>query len=294
MRTSLRWLGLLGAVPFLVSSASARISIYPMPETLLPDNGVRMRTPFVARPGDILMTGRITQTEIAIAEEAIEVKVDKFTDTIAVGDELTPVIAPDSTTAVLGGNGKYYCGRDQRGRSVLRSALLGGIGAKFEAIVRFCFIDADNDHKFEQFFLAGAKDPAMQKPIDITPVAYHSLYNQQRNPGDVIRIKYRKFDARNMRVALDVEIMRNGVKQAFDYILWSKPTGTRLETLYPRMLTDPKRLPYPVVFSDLMGAAVSVDGVSPLGDATFTIKRNFQRTLFRPVSIQVNYVYIYI
>ncbi|MCW3848158.1 hypothetical protein OF829_12995 [Sphingomonas sp. LB-2] len=289
-----RWLGLL-ALPLLVASAAPRISIYPMPETLVPNQDVKLREAFTARPGDILMRARITATERAFLDDPAEVKADRFTDSIPVGGELTPVIAPESTDAVMGGNGKYYCGENQRGRSALRSLLLGGIGAKFEAIVRFCFIDADGDRKFERYFLAGAKDKAMQAPIAIpVPIRYHSTWLDQLHPGDLVQIRYRKFNPKNRKVELELEVMRDGRKAPFDYILWSKPGTESLAREVPRLTTNPAKLPYPVVFSDVLGAAIAVKDVTPDGTATFAINRNFRRTLFRPISIQVNYVYIYI
>lgn len=56
----------------------------------------------------------------------------------------------------------------------------------------------------------------------------------------------------------------------------------------------PKRVPYPASFYNVMGAIVRVDGVDAEGNARFTIERNFRPTLFRPISIQVRYIYIYI
>lgn len=288
-----RWLGLL-ALPLLTASAAPSVAIYPMPETLMPDPETKLRQPFAARPGAVLMRARITQTERAFLDDPVEVKVDKFTDTIPVGGELTPVIAPETTDKVMGGNGKYYCGENMRGRSALRSMLIGGIGAKFEAIVRFCFIDADRDGKFERYFLAGAKDKTMQAPIEITPVRYHSDFLSQLNPGDIVQVKYRKFNPKNQKIELELEVMRAGKKAPFDYILWSKPGIDALAREVPRMTTNPAKIPYPVVFTDILGASIAVQSVTPDGEATFSITRNFRKTLFRPVSIQVNYIYIYI
>lgn len=288
-----RWLGLL-ALPLLVASAAPRIAVYPMPETLVPNTDVKLREAFTARPGDVLMTGRITATQRVFMVDPVEVKVDRFTDSLGVGEELTPVIAPESTDRIVGGNGKYYCGQDQRGRSAVRSLFLGGIGSKFEAIVRFCFIDADGDGKFERYFLAGAKDKAMQAPIAITPVRYRSTWLDQLNAGNIVRVKYRKYNPKNRKVELEIEVFRDGRKMPFDYILWSKPGAATLEREVPRLTTDPARLPYPVVFRDVLGAEIAVRDVAPDASATFAINRNFRQTLFRPVSIQVQYIYVYI
>ena len=134
----------------------------------------------------------------------------------------------------------------------------------------------------------------MQVPIAITPVRYRSTWLDQRNAGNIVRVKYRKFNPKNRKVELEIEVLRDGRKMPFDYILWSKPGSEALEREVPRLTTNPAKLPYPVAFRDVLGAEIAVRDVTPDGTATFAINRNFRQTLFRPISIQVQYIYVYI
>ena len=291
--------GLIAALPLLLAAGASKMPVYPMPETLFPDVSIKAHEPFAAKPGDVLMTGRIMNTEQVFADQPIKVAIDRFSDEIGVGDALTPVVAPDRTNTIVGGNGHYYCGRDQRGRSAVAGALLGGIGQKFEAIVRFCFMDTDGDSKLDKVFLAGAKEQQTQVPVAITPVPFHVTHFTQMHDDDVVKLRYRKFVPEKQKVELELEVYHQGKKDQFDYINWSPPgerivVEAKLEREYPRLDTNPAKLAYPVYFNDVLGASIKVIGVDADGTAHFSIERNFGPTLFRPVQIRVTYIYIYI
>lgn len=286
-------LGLLAALPLLVGAGS-KMPVYPIPETLFADPAVKLHQVFSAKPGDVLMTAPIMSTEQAFVDAPVKVSIDRFSDEVGTGDSLTPVIAPDKTAAIVGGNGHYYCGRDQRGRNAVVGALLGGIGQKFEAIVRFCFIDTDNDKKLDKVFLAGAKDKQLQAPIAIEPVSFHTTHFKQMDEGDVIKLRYRKYVPDKQKVELELEVYHKGKKEPFDYIMWSDPRHAGFERQLPRLGTNPKKIPYPVYFNKVMGAVVKVAGVQEDGTADFAIERNFGPVMFRPVVIRVQYIYIYI
>lgn len=286
-------LGLLAAVPLLVGAGS-KMPVYPIPETLFADPAVKLHQVFSAKPGDVLTTAPIMSTEQAFVDAPVKVSIDRFSDEVGTGDALTPVIAPDKTAAIVGGNGHYYCGRDQRGRSAVVGALLGGIGQKFEAIVRFCFIDTNNDRKLDKVFLAGAKDKQLQVPVAIEPVPFHTTHFRQMDEGDVVKLRYRKYVPEKQKVELELEVWHKGKKEPFDYILWSDPRNNGFERQLPRLGTNPKKIPYPVYFNKVMGAVVKVAAVREDGTADFAIERNFGPVMFRPVVIRTTYYYIYI
>ncbi|MDQ0249460.1 hypothetical protein J2W22_001507 [Sphingomonas kyeonggiensis] len=292
------WKGLamLAGVPMLAAAAPAgggTMPVYPLPDTMWPDPAAPIGKVLTLKPGEELMRASVKQTQKLTLLAPVKVSIDKFTDEIATGEELTAVIAPPETQERVGGKGLYFCGRDQRGRSGLGAALLGGIGARFMPIVRFCFIDGDKDGKLDQVFLAGAKDKALQKAISIEPVAYKIEYLVPRDAGQYLRLRYRKHIPESNKVQLELEVYDGGKKQSFDYVLYDG-FGGPLQREYAYLLTNPKKVPYPAFFNNVMGAIVRVDGVDADGNARFVVERNFRPTLFRPVSIQVQYIYIYI
>ena len=286
---------MLAAAPVLggATTTGDNLAVYPLPDTLWPDFSVALNQPLTLRPGDELMRASVKRTQTLTLEAPVKVSIDKFTDEIAAGEELTPVVAPPGTQQRVGGKGLYYCGRDQRGRSGLGAALLGGIGSKFMPIVRFCFIDSDNDHKLDQVFLAGAKDTALQKATPIEPVPYQLKFLVPRDAGQYFRLRYRKFTPKSDKVQLELEIYEDGKKRTYDYALYNSPKGP-LDRIYPYLETNPKKVAYPVHFNNVMGAVIEVTNVYETGSATFVIRRNFRPAMFRPISVEVRYIYIYI
>lgn len=296
MIRKLKGLAVLAGVPMLATAAPAgggNMAVYPLPDTAWPDFGASIGKPFTLKPGEELMRASVKRSTVLTLAAPVKVSIDKFTDDIAAGEELTPVVAPQATQDRVGGKGIYYCGRDQRGRSALASALIGGIGSKFMPIVRFCFIDSDKDDKLDQVFLAGAKDKALQKAIPIDPVPYKVEHLVPRDAGQYLRLRYRKFTPESNKVQLELEVYEDGKKRSYDYVLYNSLSGP-LDRMTPYLETNPKKVPYPAFFTNVMGAVVRVDGVDAQGNATFAILRNFRPTMFRPVSIQVQYIYIYI
>ncbi|WP_404366177.1 hypothetical protein AB5I39_10360 [Sphingomonas sp. MMS24-J45] len=263
-----------------------------LPETVLPDGKRPLNQTFSGMPGDLLMSGRIVRTEAAIADGSATVSVDRFSDSIAPGNDLTSVLVPPAIATKIGTD-RVFCGRDQRTRSAFTSMMIGGLGSKFKEIVRFCFLDVDRDAKFDHYMLAGAKDKLLQVPRDLEPLAYHMDRLTQLHPDDEVRLRYRKFVPSKNKVELEVEVVREGKKTSFDYILWSKPAVDPLQKLYSRMYTEPAKIPYPVMFDDVIGAEIKVLDVKPTGEATFRLTRDFTPTLMRPETVQVRYIYIY-
>lgn len=197
-----KWLVLgMGALALTGANAAPTVEVVPLPETLLPDGKRAIGQPFDAMPGDLLLSGRIVRTEAAIAEGTAKVAVDRFTDTIGVGDELTSVLVSSGMAATLGTD-RMYCGRDQRSRSSFASMMIGELGSKFKEIVRFCFLDLDRDGKFDQYLLAGAKDKLLQAPKPLDPLAYRVDRLTAMHPNDEVRVRYRKYVPSKNKVEL--------------------------------------------------------------------------------------------
>lgn len=277
---------------FAQSAGAQTVEVNPLPETLVPDGKRVTREAFTARPGDLLFSGKILRTEAAVVEGSAQVQVDRFSDTISPGDELTSVMVSPSIAAQIGAS-RFYCGRDQRSRSQFMALMIGEWFSKFKPVVRFCFIDSDRDMKFDKFLLAGAKDKTQQAPRPIEPLPYRLDMMRQMNAEDEVRVRYRKHVPTSNKVELEVEVLRAGKKEYFDYILWSGPRALGIQQLRGRMMTNPKKIPYPSTFYGLLGASLRLNQVSPTGEANFVLDRELDPLLFRPVTIQVTYIYIY-
>lgn len=282
-------------LPFLwVSLVAARAPVMPLPDALLPNQDVALRTAFVAKPGDVVLRARIVRTEKTYLDAAAKVAIDRFSDEMNVGDVLTTVLANDRTKKVVGSSAAvYYCGDDIKARSSFMAVFMGDLGSKFENIVRFCFIDEDKDGKFEHYFLAGAKDPTLLAMRAIDPVAFHKDELVQENEADEIRLRYRKFETRTTEMHFQLEITRNGKPFTFEYIMTPRHMAVR-DQFYYRLVTDPQKIPYPMHFPDILGADIGVRSVTPDGEATIVVNRNFEPTLLKPYLPQVNYIFIYI
>lgn len=284
---------LAGALMLGVAAPASgqKMTVFPLPDTLWPDASAPIGQPLTLKPGDELMRATVMQTRKLTLSEPVKVSIDRFSDDLAIGEELTTVIGSDSTEAALG-RGPYYCGRDQRSRSELAALLIGGFGSKFRPIVRFCFIDSNRDGTLDQVFLAGAKDKALQKAVPIDPVRYRGEVLVPRDASQYLRLRYRKYVPKSNKVQIELEVFESGKKRVFDYVIYEGPGGAALQE-QPYRQTNPKKVPYPAVFTNILGASVAVNGVDPDGTARFEIRRNFRPSLFRPVSIQAQMIFIY-
>lgn len=283
-----------GAAAFLLLTAG-RLEVFPLPDSIVPiDQAVPVGQEFTAKPGDVILRGRVVRTQRVTTSEPVSVSIAKFADTLPTGTDLTPIVLPAQNDGPLSA-GLYYCGGDQRARSEFMEALIGDLGSKFESTVRFCFVDADEDGKLEKVFLGGAKDAAYQTPQAITPVPYNSSFLVPRGDGDEIRLVYKKLSRKSRRITLELQLVRDGKEEYFDYILSAGAKGGKPEPVYKNMRTNPKKIDYPVFFNDVMGAEIAVRSVDAgSGEAKFAINRNFVLGLFRPVAIQYQPIYVYV
>lgn len=285
----------LGAAAFLFLTAG-RLEVFPLPDSVVPiDQAVPLRQAFSAKPGDVILRGRAVRTQRVTTSAPVNVSIAKFSDALAAGTDLTPIVVPRQKNGPLADGGVYYCGADQRARSKLMAELIGDLGSKFENTVRFCFVDADRDGRLEKVFLGGAKDAAHQTPVAITPVAYETSYFVPRHQEDEVRVVYKKFNPENRRVTLELQVVRDGKEEYFDYILSAGATKGKPFEVYKTIRTNPKKIDYPVFFNDVLGSEIEVRSLDAAsGKATFAINRNFALGLFRPVAIQYQTIYVYV
>lgn len=281
-------------LPFLaLALGAARAPVVVLPDTLVPDSSVTIGTRVSAKPGDVVLRAKIARTEKTYLDVPVHAEIARFAADIPAGAVLTTVLANDRTRSIVGSQADiYYCGDDMKARSSFMAGLMGDMGSKFENIVRFCFVDDDKDGRFDHYFLAGAKDPLFLKEQPVGPLAYRVQHLVQENAADEIRLKYRKFDTTTSKISLELEIIRNGAALPFEYII--TPTHTGRNEQYYRMASNPAKVPYPVVFEDVLGADIIIDSVQADGAAQFFVQRNFAPSLFRPYSPSVQYIFIYI
>lgn len=289
-RRAARALLLLPAAILLVA---ARTTVTPLPETIIgTSTDHAIGETFVARPGDVILRAKVFDTEVVTLDAPVSVSIAKFAQDIEPGTQLEPVLASKTTRNLTGSSGRYYCGENLRSRSKFAEAMIGDWFSKFAAEVRFCFVDTDNDKKLDHVFLAGAKDKEFQGAWEIEPTAYSSKFIQPDDEAGELVLKLHKFKESSNKVQFIFELTRNGEVRSFDYIATVKK-GV-LKRTYPRIETNPKKVDYPMVFPDLLGARVLVQDIDPAaGTATVAVQRGIPAQLFKPVVVQVQYIYIY-
>jgi hypothetical protein len=267
-------------LPFLaLALGAARAPVVVLPDTLVPDRSVTIGTKVSAKPGDVVLRAKIARTEKTYLDVPVHAEIARFAADIPAGAVLTTVLANDRTRSIVGSQADiYYCGDDMKARSSFMAGLMGDMGSKFENIVRFCFVDDDKDGRFDHYFLAGAKDPLFLKEQPVGPLPYRVEHLVQENAADEIRLKYRKFDTTTSKISLELEITRNGAALPFEYII--TPTHTGRNEQYYRMASNPAKVPYPVVFEDVLGADIIIDRCNP------TERRNFSCSAISPLAVQ--------
>lgn len=277
----------------LLLLSAARTSVTPLPETMIgADAGHPIGTPFVARKGDVVLRAKIFDTEVVTLDAPVSVSIARFTDEIAAGTRLDPVLAPDKTEQLTGTSGRLYCGENQRARSKFAEAMWGDLFSKYDNEVRFCFVDSDGDNKLDKVFLSGAKDKADQGARPIEPTPYSSKMVQPDLDGGEIELRVEKFKLKTNQVIFRLYIKRNGADTTFSYI-FTVQGGAGVNT-YPDFRTNPKKAPYPSYFNDVLGARIGVMRVDAAKEEVeVKIARPFPQQLFKPVSIVYQTIYIY-
>lgn len=283
----------LAALPLLLLLTAARTTVSPLPETMI---GIKPDHPlgesFIAHKGDVILRARILDTEVVTLDAPVSVGIAKFTQEIDAGTRLQPVLAMGQTEQLTGASGRYYCGEDLRTRSKFGEAMIGDWFSKYESTVRFCFVDTDRDQKLDHVFLAGAKDKTEQgaRPVEPTPYTTHML--QPDDEAGEIELSVAKFHPKSNKVEFALRMIKGGETRSFSYLVTvnnGKPQQT-----YPQFKTNPRKVPYPAYFNDILGAGIGVMRVDAAKEEVeVKINRAFPLQLFRPVSIQVQYIYIY-
>ncbi|MBO9498932.1 MAG: hypothetical protein J7496_13710 [Novosphingobium sp.] len=290
-----RGLRVAAALPMVLLLCAARTSVTPLPQTVAPDSAApKLRTMRTVHAGDVVMRGLVYDTEVVTLEAPLSLSIAKFSQDIEAGTKLDPVLVPKKTTKLTGTDGRIYCGEDQRTRSKFMDAMLGDWFSKYESVVRFCFVDTDGDRKLDHAFLAGAKDKADQGAIEIPPTPYASRMLQPDPEGAALELRVSKLLERpeGDKLELKLFLSESGKEVPFDYLMTVE--GGKARETRPRFVTDPKKVPYPAYFNDVMGGEVEVSRVdAKAGEADVAVLRPFRLQLFKPVSIRYTYVFIY-
>lgn len=287
-------------LPIFLALTAARLGVSAPPQLAMSETGsVELDKPFTAKPGDILMKAKVFDLERVKIDKPFHVSLAKFEQQIDAGTELATVIVPERARTLTGVDSNvYYCGEDLRTRSKFADVMIGDWFSKWESIVRFCFVDVDSDGKLDHMVLAGAKDKAFQTAVAIDPVAYTRIEIAPDHDASEIRIVFKQLEPKTGEIHLELQLWRNGSRQLFDYLLYGQRSGGNFLSpinLYPKYKTDPKNLAYPMHFTDIMGATIGIRSINAeKSEAEFKISRPIGPALFKPVSIQYQYIFIYI
>jgi hypothetical protein len=287
----------LTAFPLILFLTAARTAITPLPQTVWDNNNVNLGEHFTAKVGDILLKAPVFDTETIQIDAPAQITIAEFSQNFKPGESLTPVLISEKTETLIGQKGRYYCGENLRTRSKFAAAMIGDWGSKFETIVRFCFVDSDNDAKLDHVFLAGAKTAEFQRAVAIAPIPFTRKTFEPDKASSEIQLKFAKLDAISGKIQLEVELIRDGKEEDFDYILMPDMAvdENSLIQLDKILKTNPKKLPYPMHFKNILGANIGITSVnSQSGEVEFVINHKFGPILFKPVSIQYQTIYVYV
>ncbi|MBB4612522.1 hypothetical protein [Novosphingobium taihuense] len=283
----------VAAVACLAFLTAARTAVVPLPETVIPKESEHpLREPFTVRKGDVVLRGEILETEIVTVDAPISVAIAKFTDNVAAGTRLEPVLASQRTERLTGTDGRMYCGENQRTRSKFGEYMIGNWFSKYDTEVRFCFVDGDGDRRLDRVFLSGAKDKAEQGAIPIEPVPYTVRMMQPDDTHGEFELRVEKFKPETNQMTMRLYLRRNGQDASYSYVFTVDALGGH--QTYPEFKTNPRKKPYPVVFSDILGAEVEVMSVDAAqGTAQVKVNRPIRMQMFKPISITYQYIFIY-
>jgi hypothetical protein len=283
----------LAALPLLILLTAARTVVEPIPETM---QGIATDHPigetFIAHRGDVILRAKVMDTEVVTLDAPVSVTIAKFSQELAAGTRLQPVLAIGKTEQLTGASGRYYCSEDLRTRSKFAESMIGDMFSKYGTTVSFCFVDSGRDGTLDQVFLSGAKKAEEQGARPIQPTPYTTRMLQPDDEAGEIELQVAGFNPRTNKVEFQLRIQKNGERHPFSYIVTvedGKPRQT-----YPDFKTNPRKVPYPAYFNDILGAGIGVIRVdAEKGEAAVQVNRNFPIQLFKPVTIQVQYIYIY-
>lgn len=287
------------ALPLILCLTGARLSVSTPPQLAVGDTEkVSFGASFIAKPGAVLLTAKVFDLDRIKVDAAFHAKVDRFEHQIDQGTELTSIMVPDKAKALTGlSSATYYCGEDLRVRSKFAELMVGDMFSKWESIVRFCFADEDKDGRLEHMIIAGAKDKERLKAVSIEPLPYTRTPVVADHESSEIRLIFRELEAATGELHLELQLWRNGQRQILDYFMCGimrDKTFLPPSQLYPRLKNDPRKLAYPMHFPNIMGASIGVRSVDAAKqEAEFVINRPIGPALFKPVSIQYQYIFIY-
>lgn len=292
----MRGLRAAAMAPIFFLLIAARTSVAPMPETMVGvDTDIERGVTVNVKEGDVILRAKVFATEIATLKEPVSVAIAKFSQDIAADTPLDPVVVSRKTESLTGTSGFIYCGENQRTRSKFAEAMIGDFLSKYETIVRFCFVDTDNDAKLDRVFLAGAKDKADQQAVEIEPVAFERRKFTMDDDARTLEIRVNRLIKKRGRadkIEFKIHLFDDETDYGFSYI--ASTNGGPIEENYPLIKTNPRKVPYPSEFPNIMGAGITIlDVDAEKGEAQIRVKRNFTTRFIKPVTIQYNYVYIY-
>lgn len=287
------------ALPLLLSLTAARLTVSIPPQLVVADpSSAPQGQSVTAKVGDTLLTAKVYDLERVKLTQPLHVAFDKFTEDFEIGTQLTTVMVPSRAKENTGLDASvYYCGSDLRTRSKFAESMIGDWFSKWEPIVRFCFTDTDHDQKIDHMVLAGAKDKLLQKAVAIDPVAFMLEKVVPDEEASEVRLVFRKLETLTGELHMELQLYRKGERQLFTYLLSGNYREGKFlppSELYPQFKFNPKKVPYPAKFDNILGATVEVKSVDTAnGTAAFELRRPIGPALFKPINVETQMIFIY-
>lgn len=270
----------LAALAAGLALTGATGDIFPLPDTLAPDETIAPDTVVTVGPGTVVLRAKLVASRRMTLDAPLKVSIDGVGREFPAGTVLTTMVKAGTPPALNAGDGPYACTDPITRRPNALYIVIGDIGAKLEQWARFCFIDTRGKGAFDAAFLYGTKDPAPQTAQPVAPTAYHEDKFVQINPKDEVRVTYDRYHAGSRRMDLTLRFITNGEEQ-YPTQIASFIDGKAM-AFVTDLRSDPDRHPYPMHWL-FLGASLGVEGVDDHGVARFRINRNFARQYVTPV-----------
>ncbi|MDF8331972.1 hypothetical protein [Novosphingobium cyanobacteriorum] len=272
-----------------VTLTAAKLGLYELPDSIVPDEKLVLGEPLVAKLGQPLVSARLVHTVDMVLDQPINAKMGKFSRDFAVGDRLTPMIVSDESKSLVGENSEIFCGKEIESRSKVANAIWGNFLSKYDKTVKFCFADTNGDMKIDRMLLAGSFEKSLQEGITIEPLGYHLESLKPERDDDIIYINYEK--NRNGKLILWVFYRKSGIHYSPNGYSTPERFGKNSYGFFREI--DTRGAKFPILVDDVLGASLQVDGVDPDGSIIYRLTKNFSKTLVKPLFTQQYTLYVY-
>lgn len=273
---------LLPAIGFMLVGATGYV-VQPTRNVILPaPSGATHPDEFTVEKGDVIHVQPVGTEASAVLAGDLKLSIAGRALEIARGTPLNMARSVEGRAAAALGEAAVFCASPSSNWGVadgianLATLGLFASAKRFDATVQFCLVDGDRDGRVEKAFLAGARRPEDQAPVDIAPTPVEVRIMAPLPGTSEARIRY--VGAANLfgNMIFQLEIVENGAALFFNN---------------NRTAVSKKTLPAPV---EVFGARFEVVSVDP---ATKALRirwlRNFPIASYG-VTTTTSYIPIYV